>query len=300
MRYKARAPLRIDFGGGWTDVPIYAEREGGAVLSAAITRYARGFIARPEAHGVIRALRGDRSYVSYTLDVPPGSGLGGSAAQTVLWVTLVKTTIANVSDRREIAEIACRVESLLGILGGKQDEYASAFGGINFFTFGKDVEAERLDLSPSLLNDLRSRLVLVYSGESRISGSIHERVWGRFLDGEPAALDALHALRRLASELKEALVSGDLDSFGELLTENWRRQKQLDASVTDRTVNDVFDFALANGAMGGKACGAGGGGCLVFLSRAGRHEELREAMSRRGLKTIEFDFDTYGVHLTKG
>src|SRR5437764_9662045 len=101
MRYKARAPLRVDFGGGWTDVPFYAQEHGGSVLNAAITHYAHGFISRPQGTGLLRAMRANRSYVSYSLDVPPGSGLGSSAAQTLLWVTLVKTSVANVSDRTE-------------------------------------------------------------------------------------------------------------------------------------------------------------------------------------------------------
>jgi D-glycero-alpha-D-manno-heptose-7-phosphate kinase len=300
VRYTARAPLRIDFGGGWTDVSIYAESEGGAVLNAAITRYVRGSIARPELSGVLHPLRGDRSYVSYTLDLPSGAGLGASAAQTVLWVTLVKTTIANVSDRREIAEIACQIGSLLGILGGKQDEYASALGGIRYYTFRDTVQAEQLDLGSVLTEELRSRLVLVYSGASRLSGSIHEHVWGGFRAGEPGVAGALASLRRLAREMKDALLSHDLDTFGDLLTENWESQKALHPSVTNPQLDDIFDLARRFGARGGKACGAGGGGCLVFLSSSGQSERLRQAFKDRKLQVIDFDFDTYGVHLRKG
>ena len=299
MRYTARAPLRIDFGGGWTDVPIYAEREGGAVLNAAITRYVTGMIARPETHGLLHALRGDRSYVSYQLDLPVGAGLGASAAQTVLWVTLVKTTIANVSERRDIAEIACQIGGLLGIMGGKQDEYASALGGITYYTFGDTVHAQHLNLDSSLADELRSRLVLVYTGTPRMSGTIHERVWGRYERAEPSVVGALATLKRVAGDMRDALAARDLDAFADLLNENWESQKALDTFITNDRLDEIFDFAARHGARGGKACGAGGGGCAVFLAARGDEDRLREAFRSRKLQIVDFDFDTYGVFLSK-
>ncbi len=300
MRYKGRAPLRIDFGGGWTDVPIYARAEGGAVLNAAITQYVRGVIARPNLKGVLRRLRGHGSYVSYSLDVPVGAGLGASAAQTVLWVALVRTAIANVSDRREIAEMACQVGASLGIVGGKQDEYASALGGINYYTFGDTVGAERLELPAAFVQELRSQLVLVYSGQSRISGSVHQYVWDRYCQGEPSTVRALAALKQLASAMKAALLARDLDTFASLLNDNWTHQKALHPSVNTPLLDDIFDFASCNGAQGGKACGAGGGGCLLFLAAPGQTERLRVALRSRKLQLIDFDFDTYGVYVTRG
>jgi D-glycero-alpha-D-manno-heptose-7-phosphate kinase len=300
MRYKARAPLRIDFGGGWTDVPMYAEEHGGAVLNAAITRYAHGSIGvfpRPFPSSLLsRAASG----VSYTVDAPPGSGLGTSAAQNVLWVTLVKTTVANVSSRQEIAEIACQVGKLLGIVGGKQDEYASALGGIHYFSFGDTVEAERLDVTPGLADELRNRLVLVYSGDSRISGSIHDRVWERYRAHEKRVVDALSELRRLASEMKESLFASDYRAFGRLLSENWKCQKALDGSVSTARLDAIVESALRAGASGGKACGAGGGGCLLFACEPDVRSSLMTTLSGAGLQVLDFDFDTYGVYLTKG
>ena len=300
MRYKARAPLRIDFGGGWTDVPYYSDEHGGAVLNAAITQYAHGSISQLERDGFLPRIRRDRTGLSYTVDVPPGSGLGTSAAQTVLWVALVKTTIANTADRREVAQIACQIGQMLGIVGGKQDEYASALGGISFLTFGDSVEAERLELDPAFVDDLRSRLILVYSGASRMSGSIHERVWARYRSGEEGVVTALHRLRELAGEMKEALLTRDLQSFGQLLDENWACQKALDPTVTYPDLDSLMELAAASGSIGGKACGAGGGGCLVFLAKEGEKERLLGVLQTRGLQMIGFDFDTYGVHLTKG
>lgn len=300
MRYRARAPLRIDFGGGWTDVPLYAEEHGGAVLNAAITRYAHGTSSTDEGDALLPRLLRRPAGVHYTVDAPPGAGLGTSAAQTVLWVSLVKTSVANVSERREIAEIACRIASLLGILGGKQDEYASALGGISFFTFSDTVEAERLELERTFVQELRSRLVLVYSGASRVSGSIHERVWAHYRSKQPGVVDALHRLRHLGGEMREALMAHDLDSFGLLMNENWSSQKALDPTISSPHLDSLMDLALRNGAIGGKACGAGGGGCLLFLAADGRAPELRQALTTRGLQNLDFEFDTYGVHLTRG
>ena len=300
MRYKGRAPLRIDFGGGWTDVPIYAEAEGGAVLNAAITRYVRGSIGAASPLDLVHRLRGARNYVSYGLDLPIGAGLGASAAQTVLWVALVKTAIANVADRDEIAEVACQIGSALGILGGKQDEYASALGGIRYYTFGSEVREESLSLSTPFVNQLRDRLVLVYSGQARLSADIHGHVWSRFRSGEPSTVRALAGLRQLAGDMKCALLASDVESFAQLLNDNWFHQKSLHPSVTTQRLDDIFAVARHHGAQGGKACGAGGGGCLLFFAAEGQSERLRAALKDCRLQLIDFGFDQHGVFITRG
>lgn len=299
MRYRARAPLRIDFAGGWTDVPEYASQNGGAVLAAAISHYVTGTISRPDGAGTLFNRRIARSEVSYSLDLPGGAGLGASAAQTLLWVTLVKTGIANVSSRAELAEIACQVGGLLGIVGGKQDEYASALGGIQYLTFGEEVQAERLDLSPPLESEFHSRLVLVYTGAQRLSGSIHEHVWDQYRAGSVSVREALASLTRIAGEMREALTIGNLALVGELMCENWSQQKALHPSVTNPGLDAIIDLAGRHGAIGGKACGAGGGGCVIFLAAPGAQAGLRRALHEYGVSIIDFAFDTYGVYLSK-
>jgi D-glycero-alpha-D-manno-heptose-7-phosphate kinase len=299
VRYKARAPLRIDLAGGWTDVPEYAAQHGGAVLTAAISQYVTGTITRPNEADSVSSRRTSRSEVSYSLDLPSGAGLGASAAQTLLWVTLVKTTIANISSRAELAEIACQVGGLLGIVGGKQDEYASALGGIQYLTFGETVQAERIDLPPPLESELRSRLVLVYTGAPRLSGSIHEQVWAQYRAGSASVGEALASLTRIAGEMRDALVAGNLEVVGELMSENWTQQKALHPSVTTPNLDAIIDLAARHGAIGHKACGAGGGGCAVFLSAAGAQAGLRKALHEHRVRIIDFEFDTYGVYLTK-
>ncbi len=300
MRYRARAPLRIDFAGGWTDVPEYAAREGGAVLAAAITRYVTGTITRSDSTGSQSPGRDAGSSVEYSLDLPGGTGLGTSAAQTLLWVTLVKSSIANVSSRAELAEIACQVAGSLGIVGGKQDEYASALGGIQYLTFGETVQTERIDLPPPLASEFRSRLVLAYTGAPRLSSSIHDHVWREYRSGSPPVQQALASLRRIAGEMRGALVAGNLEAVGELMSENWVAQKMLHPSVTNPDLDGIIEFARQHGAIGGKACGAGGGGCAIFLATPGAGASLAQELRRRRLSVIDFDFDTYGVYLTKG
>jgi D-glycero-alpha-D-manno-heptose-7-phosphate kinase len=282
-------------------LPAYARREGGAVLNAAITRYATGYISRPQAEGVLGALRGDRGHLSYSIDVPARAGLGASAAQTVLWLTLVKTTIANTSDRRDIAAMACQVAALLGQDCEQQDEYASALGGIGYYTFTDTVECERLHLPLQVEEEFLARLVLVYVGRRRQPDDIGREISRRFEAGDTALAEALHQLKDIAATMRQALRASDFAAFGTLLNATWENQKRLHPSVSNTHVDDVVDFALTHGALGGKACGPGGGGCLLFLAdSAASADRLKTELNRRQLRTIDFTFDTYGVYLSKG
>jgi D-glycero-alpha-D-manno-heptose-7-phosphate kinase len=304
MKYKAQAPCRVDFGGGWSDVPVFAESEpgGGAVLNAAIAIYVKGYIIHPgdSAAGILGRFAGEKSVFRYELDAPSGAGLGASAAQTLLWLTLVKTSIANVSERRELAERAWQVEGALGILGGKQDEYASAVGGINLMTFGDETKVEELRPGFPFTEDFERRLVLIYTGQKHLSSDIHEAVWGGYQRGEPRVVEGLRNLRRIAVDMREALMAHDLDTFGGLMNENWENQKSLHESITNPTVDRLVSVAGRSGAIGVKACGAGGGGCLICLAAEGGEERLAEAMTAAGGRRLPFKFDWYGVHLTKG
>ena len=147
---------------------------------------------------------------------------------------------------------------------------------------------------------LRRRLVLVYAGRPRLSGDLHERVWTRYREGDAHVRNALASLKQCALSMNAALANGDLDTFGRLLNDNWSAQKALHPSITTSQLEEVFERAQKHGALGGKACGAGGGGCMVFLAEEGREAELRAALRASKLELIDFDFDTYGVFLKKG
>ncbi|MDE2206909.1 MAG: hypothetical protein KGK12_09740, partial [Armatimonadetes bacterium] len=258
MRITSRAPVRIDFAGGWTDVGIFAHGAGGAVLNAAINHYVRGTLETVDTDvddGMQPSASQHDLSVDYHCDLPSGSGLGTSSALNVVWLSLVKSNIVTDADRAQIAELAYQLEEMLGILGGKQDQYASAYGGFNFMTFTDTVEVERLTLPPAVVEALEDRLVLCYTGKPRLSGNIHEHVWGAFRRGAAETVSALYTLRACANEMRQALPAGDIEEFGRLLNRNWAAQKQLDSSVTNQQMEELFGLAHVSGAAAGKACG---------------------------------------------
>ena len=306
MRAMSRAPVRIDFAGGWTDVNIFAQGAGGVVVNAAINHYVTGTLEVQEEneHSGPHLSSGaghekEGIGVSYRSELPSGSGLGTSSALNVVWLSLVKSQITSDEDRARIAELAYQLEEMLGILGGKQDQYASAFGGFNAMTFGEGVTVERLAVPEEMVAALESRLVLCYTGKPRLSGSIHENVWGAFRRGVPETVNALYSLRDCALRMREALLNADVELFADLLSENWRHQKALDASVTNAQIEALFEEALSAGAIGGKACGAGGGGCLLFCCLPGKRLAVSDALAMAGARVIPFQFDFTGLQVTK-
>ena len=306
MLVTSRAPVRIDFAGGWTDVNIFARGAGGAVVNAAINHYVTGkleVLDSEESSGAALASALDRPgpegiSVSYQSDLPSGSGLGTSSALNVVWLSLVKSQITSDADRARIAELAYQLEEMLGILGGKQDQYGSAFGGFNYMTFGEKVTVERLQIPPEMIDSLERRLVLCYTGKPRLSGNIHENVWGAFRRGVPETVNALYYLRNCAIRMRTVLLEGNMEEFASLLSQNWKHQKALDPSVTNAQIDNLFEEAEAAGAVGGKACGAGGGGCLLFCTEPGKQTPVSDALSSAGARVIPFSFDFTGLEVS--
>ena len=299
MVITSRAPVRIDFAGGWTDVDIFAKGAGGAVLNATIDKYVTGRIETHEGPPSESGERCEGVTISYNSELPAGSGLGTSAALNVVWLSLVKSRIAGVEDKKTIANLAYELEAILGILGGKQDQYASALGGINFMTFGDAVEVEALDVPPDVLRELEERLVLCYTGKSRLSGNIHEHVWGAYRKGAAETVNALFSLRNIAFSMRYVILSGKLDEFADLMNQNWECQKKLDASITNGQIEELFSEAFKHGAVGGKACGAGGGGCVLFFAEPSRRREVEQAVERLGSRVIPFKFEFEGLQISE-
>lgn len=285
MHSQAQAPVRIDFGGAWTDVDLYAQRFGGVVFNATLNHYVTGEQIVTE----------EGLQVRYGFALPTGSGLGTSAALNVCWFGLIGGR--GELDRRRIAEQAYGLEGLLGILGGRQDQYAAAFGGFNLLRFGggAQVEVEPVALSPETIGALERRSVLVYTGTPRLSGSIHENVWGGFRAGRSETVAAFHGLREVGLALPEALQKGDFTEFAALLAQNWTCQKNLDPSVSNAQIDELFTIAESAGALGGKACGAGGGGCLYFVTEEGTQAAVTEALVAAGARHIPFQFESEGL-----
>jgi D-glycero-alpha-D-manno-heptose-7-phosphate kinase len=324
----ARAPLRIDLAGGWTDVAPYSSRVGGVVVNVAISLYAHAQV-RLQPGGVdLRALdlgavasarqasdlRPDGELallkaaarrlgppggfeVLTSCDAPPSSGLGGSGA---VGVALVAAFAALGGGRPLAAEIAQRAHQLetddAGILGGKQDQYAASLGGLQVLEFdGPGASATRLDPPGECLRELERHLVLCYTGASRLSGETHGKVWQRYESGDAAVAGALDGLRACAIAMRGALVDGDLGAVGEILSRNWAHQRALGEGMQTEAMRGLERAAAAAGSAGCKACGAGAGGCMVFLAHAGRAFGVADALRAAGGTVLRFAFDGAGV-----
>lgn len=297
MIITSRAPVRIDLAGGWTDVDVFAKGAGGAVLNAAINHYVTGKMEVFDTVGIDDER--DGIHVSYQSELPAGSGLGTSSALNVVWLSMVKSRVQGVEEQKTIAELAYQLEAMLGILGGKQDQYASAVGGINFMTFGEKVEVERLDVPSEIIRELEDRLVLAYTGKPRLSGNIHENVWGAYRRGAADTVNALFNLRNIAFSMRYVLMAGKLDEFADLMNQNWDNQKKLDESITNCQMDELFTEAFRNGAVGGKACGAGGGGCVLLFADQGRRGDVEACARTLGCRVIPFKFEMQGLQISQ-
>jgi D-glycero-alpha-D-manno-heptose-7-phosphate kinase len=295
---RASAPARLDFAGGWTDVPPYSTREGGVVVAAAVQLYSHAEVCAIESgfHLVSEDLGSelrlaDATELSSTdglellraglrmlghgpcrlttrSDVPPGSGLGSSGALDVALVMALSSARGERPTLREIAGRACYLEGVeAGVPGGRQDQFTAAFGGMLRLEFhDPTAEVERLELDPDILAELERRVLLCYTGASRFSGATIERVMSAYQRGEHGIGGALDGLRKVADRMAEALRAGDLARVGALLTENWVYQQTLDPGMRTSEMARLERAMMEAGALGGKAAGAGAGGCMFFLA----------------------------------
>jgi D-glycero-alpha-D-manno-heptose-7-phosphate kinase len=297
MVLESKAPVRIDFAGAWTDCAPFYIPFGGATLNASINQYVSGSLVTgkdvplPSREGI---------GVTYLTDIPAGSGLGTSATLNVVWLSLARARpLASQQEKEAIAASAYDIEKVLGIIGGKQDQYASAVGGINLFTFTEEgVTTTKVELPPPQIKQLESLLVLCYTGESRLSSNIHQNVWGNFRAGKRDTVDALFTLRDSAYAGKEILEQAQLDRLGPLLTRQFDCMKHLDASTTNDTLEAIFAL-VAGETSGGKPCGAGGGGCLLFCAREPNLKPvIEEKIRTAGYRVIDFEFEFEGLQIT--
>ncbi|MDQ3856107.1 MAG: GHMP kinase [Chloroflexota bacterium] len=278
-----RVPVRIDFAGGWTDVHYFSAHEGGAVLNGAINLYVEG-----------RATSGERGLrVEYGMTIPSGSGLGTSAALDVAWLALTNRLLGRTRSEVELAEDAYRLEKLLGVEGGKQDQYSAALGGFNYLTFAAEdqpAEVERLAVPSSVVSELYDRTVLAYTGSAHSSSSVHAGVWNRYRAGEEEVSSALREMRRLAREARDALMAGDLDSLAVLVTRTRECSRRLHPALVTPHMDELFATGEQAGAAGSKACGAGGGGCIVFICQPNKRTDVERALAARGAELVPFEF----------
>jgi D-glycero-alpha-D-manno-heptose-7-phosphate kinase len=317
-----RSPLRITLGGGGTDLPSYYEKHGGLLLAVAIDKYVyitlhqtfeqelivkysrmeRTASVEDVQHPIVRECLRLVGFLNPSLeitsmaDIPAGTGLGSSGSFTTALLKALHTLKKNIVHPRELAEQACHVElELLKEPIGKQDQYVAAFGGMTCFEFRPDgsVGAEPVQLDSETLYNLEDNLLLFFTGQSRSASAILRQQDDATRDGRPEMLENLHFIKEMAQRSRAALRSGDLRAFAELMNEHWQRKKQRSAEMTSPQIDEWYDLARRNGALGGKLIGAGGGGFLLFFAED--KTRLRHAMTRTGLREVRFRFEPEGT-----
>jgi D-glycero-alpha-D-manno-heptose-7-phosphate kinase len=328
-----RSPVRISFAGGGSDLPSYYEKYGGAVLSTAINKHfytvleKRGDgqiqiisadlrivetwedIARMDVRGnpleiplaVLKEFGRDASVNLFLAsEIPPGTGLGSSASVCVNLIKTMATYTHTALSKYELAECAFRVaRNTLGRPIGKQDEYASAFGGLNYISFRPDgsTSVEPVDLERDLLRELQSSLMLFFTGASHNSWAILEEQEKSSQEQNSPTVEHLHEIQKLAEPMKSALIKGELRDFGLLLHEGWEMKKRLSAKVSSVRIDQMYESALRSGAVGGKITGAGGGGFLLLFCPKQNQNNVRNALTVLGAKEMSFEFDHHGAQV---
>ena len=332
---RSRAPLRLGLGGGGTDLMPYCDDWGGVVLNATIDRYAYAHLLKRDDRQVVfkaddlgkeetlpctvdldihtglslhRAVyrhmmlhhnegRAAPLTITTTIDVPAGSGLGASSALTVALIEAFVTAMQLPLGPYEVAQLAYDIERRqLGMMGGKQDQYAAAFGGFNFTEFlkgGVGVIVNPLRLRQSYLNEFESSLVICFSGQSRESADIIKQQVGGLEKLDEATLDAMHQIKEHAYTMKAHLLAGNMRGMADVLMESWLSKKKTASSVSNDNVERLLEVALGAGAWAGKVSGAGGGGFIMLLTdpekRYGLIQRLNEAGGSASAVKLTFE-----------
>jgi D-glycero-alpha-D-manno-heptose-7-phosphate kinase len=317
-----RSPLRISLGGGGTDLPSYYREFGGSVISAAINKYV--YITLHEAfeeaiiikysklervqnvdeigHPIIRealrlvGLSHLRLEITSLSDIPAGTGLGSSGSFSTALLRALHMLLNEQISRRDLAEEACKIE--LDILKepiGKQDQYIAAFGGITSFQFQPDgvVAVEPVRMTTETLHNLEDNLVLFFTGFTRSASAILQDQDSRSRQRDPEMLENLHFVKQIGCESKVAMEQGDLRLFADLMHQHWERKRMRSRGMSNSNIDECYDFARRNGALGGKLIGAGGGGFLMFYTE--EKTRLRRALCGAGLREIRWGFDFHGT-----
>jgi D-glycero-alpha-D-manno-heptose-7-phosphate kinase len=325
-----RSPVRISFGGGGTDLPAFYEQFGGAVLSAAIDKYFYTVLGK-RSDGRVQVISSDlrvcqtwHDIANMSLEgsaleiplavlketgcdiavdlflaseVPPGTGLGSSASVCVNMLKTLTTYLQRPLAKYDLAERAFFIaRHTLGKHVGKQDEYAAAFGGLNYISFHPDgtTLVEPLKLDHAVLSEFQSNLMLFFAGAAHHSWTIlQEQEASTRSNG--SAVDALHEVAALGAQMRARLEHGELHQFGKLLHEGWQAKRRISNKISTPRIDKLYSLGLEHGALGGKITGAGGGGFLLFYCEAAHQAAVRQAMREEGVHEMTFRFDLQGA-----
>ncbi|MDP1622156.1 MAG: dehydrogenase [Bacteroidales bacterium] len=335
MIIRSKAPLRLGLAGGGTDVAPFSELYGGAILNATISMYAHATIQpRNDGRIILNSMDKKESYTldsvenlaidgnldlhkgiynrivrDYThkplsfelstyVDAPPGSGLGTSSTLVVAIIGAFAEWLKLPMGDYDLSHLAFEIERIdLGMAGGKQDQYAATFGGINFMEFFKEdkVIVNPLRIKEKHLDELAHNLILYHTETSRLSSKIIEQQTKNILAKNSKSLEAMHKLKEQAVMMKEAILKGELDKIGEILDFGWQFKKNLADGVSNDLIDEIYETAMKNGASGGKISGAGGGGFIFFYCPGNNRSKVIESLNRFGGQTKRYEFTTKGL-----
>jgi D-glycero-alpha-D-manno-heptose-7-phosphate kinase len=321
----SRAPVRFSLGGGGTDLPSYSREHGGFVVAAAVDKFVNVCVARrfqnnirlayseseivdsasQVKHRIFKAalqMAGiERGLELHSLaDVPANTGLGSSSSFTVALLNGLHAFKREFVPAEQLAREACELEiDILKEPIGKQDQYIAAYGGISALTFHPDghVDVERLPLRDEVIDDLESSLIIYYSGVERSASAVLKEQQKTIVENKNAAVQRMHRIKELGYETKRILLSGEIDTYGEMLHEHWTNKRKLASNMADSTIDEHYETARKAGAIGGKLMGAGGGGFFMFYVRPGDRRRVHDALHARGLRPMRFRFDFDGARI---
>jgi len=335
MIIRSKAPLRLGLAGGGTDVAPYSEIFGGSILNATISMYAWATL-QPRMDGkiILNSLDKQERYIldsmseipidgkldlhkgiynrvvrsfsgkplsfelSTYVDAPPGSGLGTSSTLVVAILGAFSEWLNLPLGEYDLAHLAFEIERVdLKMAGGKQDQYAATFGGVNFMEFSKDdkVIVNPLRIREKYLDELAHNLILYHTETSRLSSKIIEQQTKNVLENNEKSLEAMHKLVEQAIRMKEALLMGELDKIGEILDFGWQFKKNMADGITNPFIDEIYDTAIHNGASGGKISGAGGGGFMFFYCPGNTRSQVISSLKRFGGQTKRYEFTPKGL-----
>ena len=311
-----RTPLRVSFCGGGTDMPNHFKNNGGCVVSTSIDKYTYitiaksfhknlailkystvevvdnlDFIRHPIFREVLQKYDIGGAEITSTSDVPSGTGLGSSSTFTVGLINAVRTIKKLPVTEQILAEEACDIEiNRLANPIGKQDQYAAAYGGLNFIKFNKNdsVEIEPILLTPDNKEKMSDNLMMFYLGGTRSAS----KVLKQYSNNTPEMASKKNELSKIAIRLKDELISGNIDYLGKCLDDSWKIKKTLSEDVSNDVIDDIYDNAMNNGASGGKLLGAGGNGFMLFYVEKDNQKSVRNALSN--YREMAFNFDETG------
>nr|WP_315085113.1 GHMP kinase [uncultured Lachnoanaerobaculum sp.] len=313
-----KTPFRVSFCGGGSDMANFYEKYGGCVLSTSINKYCyisihpyfnenQTLLKYSEnelvdeisqiKHKIFRQVLGDMNVhgveITSTADIPGGTGLGSSSTFTVGLLNTLNCYNGKFVSKNKLAALACEVEiEKLGNPIGKQDQYGAALGGLNFIKFNQDgsVSHEPIMMEGKTYKKLQKNLLMFYTGTTRSANTILAEQT-KNITSEDKAKNLLK-MCGLAKDMKSALESNDISSFGKILDEGWQLKKELASGIANPAIDEAYEIAMKNGALGGKLLGAGGGGFLLFYCEEEKQAQLKKAI---GLKELDFSFERDGT-----